>query len=194
MIAHPIQMMSESYRKAAITRMMVPERFQRLSDPGYRTSVYLDLQQHAVELIGPSGPDFVFLHLPVPHPPGFYNRKTQQFDVSGDRSYIDNLALADKTLGQLLAILRQSPRWKDTSVVVCGDHSWRVTMWSGLRFWTQEDEAASHGGVFDPRPLLMIHLAGQTTPATVNEPFPLLGVHDILDDLVTGKQPTLRAH
>jgi hypothetical protein len=188
--AHPVRMMSKSYRKTIITEIMVPETFEKLSNPNYRVLVFRDLRQHAMELLQPSGPDFVFVHLPVPHPPGFYNRKTQQFDISGDRSYIDNLALADKTLGQLLAILRRSPRWNDTSIVMCGDHSWRTFMWPGLRYWTPEDEAASHGGVFDSRPLLMVHLAGQTTPATMNEPFPLLRVHDILNDLVTGKQPT----
>jgi hypothetical protein len=98
--------------------------------------------------------------------------------------------LTDRTLAELLAILQKSPRWKDTSVVICGDHSWRTFLWGGTKYWTPEDEAASHGRVFDPRPLLMVHLAGQTMPATVNEPFPLLRVHDILNDLVTGKQAT----
>lgn len=186
--SHPLQMLSRSYRSGIVKRLLEPEGDRN------RAREYLDLMRHADRMLGPSGPDFVFLHLPVPHPVGFYNRETQQFDISGDRSYIDNLALADQALGQLLAILRQSPRWKNTSVVVCGDHSWRVYSWRRLQFWTPEDEAASHGGVFDPRPLLMVHLAGQTTPATVSGPFPLLKLHDILDDLVTGKQPVFPSH
>ena len=191
---HPTQTLSKNYRAHLVIDLMAPAIGERMFNPNDRIRIYKDLMAHALRLLGPSGPDLVFVHLPLPHPPGFYNRKTQQFDISGDRSYIDNLALADKALGQLLAILRQSPRWRDTNVVVCGDHSWRVYMWSGFRYWTPEDEAASHGGVFDPRPLLMVHLAGQTTPATVNEPFPLLKVHDILDDLVTGKKPVFPSH
>jgi hypothetical protein len=192
--AHPWKALSKSYRARVIVDLLEPIALEKMSNLDYRARIYEDLLAHAVRLLEPSGPDFVFVHLPLPHPPGFYNRKTQQFETFGQHSYIDNLALTDKTLGQLLAILRQSPRWKNTSVVVCGDHSWRVYMWAGGTLWTPEDEAASHGGAFDPRPLLMVHLAGQTTSATVSEPFPLLKVHDILDDLVAGKHPNFPSH
>jgi hypothetical protein len=190
-LGHPRQMLSKRYRADYIEELMMPVPEQYIDK---RIRNYHDLMQHGIQMLEPSGPDFVFLHLPLPHPPGFYNRKTQQFDASGKRSYIDNVALTDRTLGELLEILRKSPRWKDTSVVICGDHSWRVYTWRGTQDWTPEDEAASHGGVFDPRPLLMVHLTGQTTPATVNEPFPLLRLHNILNDLVTGKQPTFPVH
>jgi Sulfatase len=193
-LGHPARAFSRRYRAEAITDVMLPAYVLKMLQPGNRIRVYTDLMRHAVAMLGPSGPDFVFLHLPLPHAPAFYNRKTQRFDTSGGRSYIDNLSLVDKTLGQILETLKQSPRWNNTSVVVCGDHSWRVYIGRGGKWWTPEDEAASHGGVFDPRPFLMVHLAGQTTSATVSEPYPLLKVHDILDDLVQGKQPTFRAH
>lgn len=192
--AHPRKALSRSYRERVIVDLLQPTALEKMSNLDYRARIYGDLLAHATHLLGTSGPDLVFVHLPLPHPPGFYNRKTQQLDVFGQHSYIDNLALADRTLGELLAILQQSPRWKNTSVIVCGDHSWRVYMWKDAPFWTAEDEAASHGGVFDPRPFLMVHLAGQTTPATVSGPFPLLKVHDILDDLVSGKQPVFPSH
>lgn len=157
---------------------------------GYRVQAYQKLMLHAGRMLQPSGPDFVFLHLPLPHPPGIYDRRTRRFNTSGKRSYVDNLALADRTLGQLLAILQQSPDWKNTSVVICGDHSWRVGTWVHSRYWTAEDEAASRGRVFDQRPLIMVHLAGQTTPATMDSKFPLIQLHNVLDDLVQGKQPS----
>jgi hypothetical protein len=155
-----------------------------------RVHTFRDLLQHSDQALKQPNLDFLLIHLPLPHPPGFYNRKTQQFDDSGSRSYIDNLALADKTLGQLMTVLQQSPRWKDTDVIVCGDHSWRTWLWSSTPSWTAEDAAVSHGELFDPRPMLMIHLAGQTTPATVSSPYPLLQVHDVLDDLAEGKKPS----
>jgi len=150
---------------------------------------YKDLLQHSDEALKEPGLDFVFIHLSLPHPPGFYNRETRRFDETGKRSYVDNLALTDRTLGQMLAILRKSPRWKNTTVVLCGDHSWRTWLWSKKPGWTREDQAASHGS-FDPRPALMIHLAGQTAPETVSAPFPLLRVHSILTRLVTGQTPS----
>ncbi len=134
--------------------------------------------------------DFLFIHLPIPHPPGIYNREARQFDASGNRSYIDNLALADTTLGQLMAILQRSPRWNKTDVIVCGDHSWRTWHWSPKPTWTAEDAAASHGSIYDARPMLMIHLAGQTTSAAVSAPYSLLGLHAVLNALADGKNPS----
>ena len=159
-----------------------------------RIDTYEDLLHHSNEALENPNLDIIFLHLPLPHPPGFYNRETHQFDPSGNRSYIDNLALADQTLGQFLSFLQQSPRWKDTSVIVCGDHSWRPWFWSPTPSWTMEDRLASHDGSYDARPVLMVHLAGQTTPATVTAPYPLLQVHDILDDLIEGKKPPFPYH
>ena len=155
---------------------------------------YLNLDRRAQIMAGDDRFDFIFLHLPLPHPPGFYSRRTGQFDTSGRASYLDNLALADKTLGELLAILRASPRWSTTSVVLCGDHSWRTYLWRKSAEWTPEDNAASHGGIFDPRPMLMVHRAGQTAPETIDHPVPLLEVHALLDELLqppSGK-PNLR--
>ena len=43
---------------------------------------------------------FVFIHLPVPHPPGIYDRKTGTLRDGG--TYIDNLALADRVVGELM--------------------------------------------------------------------------------------------
>jgi hypothetical protein len=152
-----------------------------------------DLMRRSEQILQQPNLDVIFIHLPIPHPPGLYDRRTDQFDDSGQRSYVDNLALADKVLGQMLATLEQSPRWKNTSVVVCGDHSWRTWLWSPMPSWTAEDEAASYGRTFDPRPALLVHLAGQSTPETVAAPFPLLRVHTILDDLIAGKQPAFNA-
>jgi len=148
---------------------------------------YRSLSGQAQDMVNQEQMDFIFLHLPLPHPPGFYNRRAGQFEADGRTSYLDNLALADKTLGELLSILRASPRWSGTSIVLCGDHSWRTFKWEKQRYWTSEDEAASHGGAFDPRPMLMVHQAGQTASATVDHPVSLMKVHDILDRLIVGQ-------
>jgi hypothetical protein len=38
--------------------------------------------------------------------------------------------------------------------------------------------------------MLMVHMAGQTMPATVTAPYPLLRVHGILNDFIEGKKPS----
>jgi hypothetical protein len=56
-------------------------------------------------------------------------------------------------------------------------------MWSGVPGWTAEDQKASHGR-FDPRPVLMVRLPGQSTPQTINQPFPALKEHDMIENFV----------
>ncbi len=175
------------------------ERYAIVLDPRlrerlleYQAAVYEDLDGRAKQALENNQLDFVFLHVPLPHPPGIYNRKTGQFDASGDASYIDNLALSDKTLGEYLAALHASSRWPETSIVVCGDHSWRTYLWEASGHWTAEERAASHGGVFDPRPMLMVHRAGQSSAAVIDHPVSLLKVHEIIGSLLRSQQPELQ--
>ncbi len=163
-----------------------PAREERSLD--YQVRTYQSLMTRADGALAQNRLDFIFIHLPLPHPAGFYDRETGRFDTSGTRSYIDNLALTDKALGQLLSDLEQSPRWQDTSVLVCGDHSWRTFVWRLGRHWTTEDQVASRGGIYDPRPFLLVHVASQTKPTIVTQPFALISVHGILDSLILGQK------
>jgi hypothetical protein len=129
---------------------------------------------------------FVFIHLPVPHPPGAYDRN----HLGTNGSYIDNLALADKTLAELLATLAGTTTGEKATVIVCSDHSWRVPMWRATTAWTAEDEAASHGR-FDPRPVLMIHFPGQQTEQDVAKPYDEIRIHEIIETMLQGQQPKL---
>lgn len=142
---------------------------------------YDDLMRWSHELIDDEQVGFVFLHLPLPHPGGFYNRKTGRLGVSG--SYVDNLALSDQSLGQLMEWVAQTRLASQTTVIVCSDHSWRVPMWRLEPGWTPEDERAS-GGRFDPRPVLMVHFPGETIPGAVAKPFPAIWEHDLIEDML----------
>lgn len=135
----------------------------------------------AQSLIGNEDIDFVFVHLTVPHPPGIYHRTTGQISPGG--SYIDNMALSDKTLATLNAALEGTRSAQMTTLIVSSDHSWRVPLWRNAIGWTPEDEKASQGK-FDPRPVLMVHLPGQDTPIVIGQPFPALKEHDLIDALL----------
>jgi hypothetical protein len=71
-------------------------------------------------------------------------------------------------------------------VIVEGDHSWRIDLWDWLPAWTDEDDAASRNG-FDPRPAVIIHQAGQTTPQVNNAPWSLLNVHGVVEQVLHGQ-------
>jgi hypothetical protein len=157
-------------------------------DVRQRLKTHLDLKAHAQTLIETDQADFVFIHLGVPHSPNIWSRIRDAYTSTCDSSYLDNLALADRILGEVLADLQASPRWKDTTLLVQGDHSWRTEIWDGLPAWTDEDDEASRG-TFDPRPAVILHQAGQTHPATVAQPWSILQIHEVLDQILRN-QPT----
>jgi Sulfatase len=128
--------------------------------------------------------DFLFLHMPMPHPYGFYDRKTRSI-ATHHTSYIDNLALADAYLAHLRQILEQQHQWDGTTLVVMGDHSWRTSLlWASSEGWTAEDNAASRGGRFDDRPAVIVKLPNQQTPARIDQPWNAVETRAMMDVLL----------
>jgi hypothetical protein len=135
-----------------------------------------DVSQHALQTLASSQADIIYLHIPAPHPPAFWDRRTGKYAVGG--SYLDGLDYSDHLLGQILDLLEAQPRWSATTLILQGDHSWRTAMWRPLPGWSAEDERASSGGQWDPRPLVAIHQPGQQNEETVSTPTSLMFVHD----------------
>ncbi|MGD0796246.1 MAG: sulfatase-like hydrolase/transferase [Acidobacteriaceae bacterium] len=179
--------------RQVIREMRSPARADRdlcTFDVRHRYQTHIDLQQHALELLHTDQADFIFLHFSVPHSPNIWSRIHDDYTQFCDSSYLDNLALTDRVLGNLLSVLEASPRWDQTTLIVEGDHSWRIDEWNWLPAWTQEDDAASRG-VFDPRPALIVHQAGQSQPQTVSAPWPLIQIHSVVEQILHGQPPTL---
>ena len=137
-----------------------------------------DMSQHALAALANSQADIIYLHMPVPHPPAFWDRRSHDYGVGG--SYLDSLDYSDRFLGQILDVLEAEPRWSQTTLILQGDHSWRTGIWRTTPGWSAEDERVSNGGRWDPRPLLLIHGAGQNSAATVASPTSLMFVHDFV--------------
>ena len=127
----------------------------------------------------------MFIHLPVPHPPGIYDRRSGHQRATG--TYIDDLALAAMSLEQLMATLETTASAAKTTVIVCS----RPLLAGGLvaantAMESEEEETASHGR-FDPRPVLMIHFPGQTTEHDITRPFDEIRIHDIIARMLRGQ-------
>lgn len=151
---------------------------------------YRELFAEGDALLNDSSEDFIFLHMPVPHPGGIYNRRQHDFATSAGSSYIDNLALADQYLTHVRTLLEQRGNWDSSTVIVMGDHSWRTTIsWSQSPYWTAEDAAASVGG-FDDRPAYIVKLPYQHEPARINEPFEAWRTRAMLNEVLSGRLHT----
>lgn len=150
-----------------------------------QAEVFASMMSSAQRLVADESIDFAFVHLYLPHPPGFYDRRTGRVAMGG--SYIDNLALADRSLGELLQTLGETRDAEQTTLIVSSDHSWRVGIWRDGFGWTKEDELASGHGHFDPRPVLIVRFPGETAPADVERPVPLLAMHAMIDGMLAGQ-------
>ena len=148
---------------------------------------YRNVMTHAYTLIENDQVGFLYVHLPIPHPPGIYDRQRHILRPGGN--YLDNMVLADDTLGTLLQQIDTSPSASRTTVIVSSDHSWRVPLWKSDESWTAEEGRASRGR-FDERPVLLIHFPGQTSGHDVASAQPELLEHDIISDMLLGKMNT----
>ncbi len=148
---------------------------------------YESLLEQAKSLIADENIRLAFIHLPVPHPPGIFADPGPQ--TNGSEDYLGNLVLADQALAQLRAAIAKTSAVSDTILIVSSDHSWRVPIWRGAAGWTAREERAT-GGVFDQRPVLMVHFPRQDKPEQVDHPQSEMIVHDLLLDLIAGKVRT----
>ena len=145
------------------------------------------------DLLRSGTPGLVLLHMPIPHPWGFYDRRTGTFP-DHRTSYLDNLALADAYIGRIRAELEAQGLWDSTDVLVTGDHSWRTSaVWSTSAHWTAEEQAASHHGGFDDRPAVVLKLHGQTTGARIDVRFDTVRTRALIDMLLADRLSTTEA-
>jgi hypothetical protein len=175
-------------RQAGLELVAPGRAAQELCDDDVRQryKTHIDLEQHALKMLNDDQADFVFLHLPVPHSPSVWLRADAAYTQHCGGSYEDGLALADRELGLMMSSLRSSPRWPETTVIVEGDHSWRSYLWKVEPAWTAEDRAASRRG-FDPRPAVIVHLAGQNVAQLDTGAWSLLNVHELVETVLRGE-------
>jgi hypothetical protein len=91
------------------------------------------MQSDVLATIRNQDPSFMFLHYPVPHSPNIYNRKSGAygFNRNSSEGYLDNMALADRCLGELRAEMERKGNWDGSLVVISSDHHWRANTYDG---------------------------------------------------------------
>jgi uncharacterized membrane protein YhaH (DUF805 family) len=136
-----------------------PEELERSED----IDDYRRLMPAVLRDVADPSLDTVFLHLPVPHPVGIYDRATGQLTVDRHNGYLDNLVLTDRTFGDIRKAMEQAGVWDSTTVIVSADHWWRSDFWRTHSGWTHRDDAAAE--VIDHRIPFIVKFAGQTTGA-----------------------------
>jgi hypothetical protein len=157
---------------------------------GAHVDDYRDLRGAGDRLLSDPSLTFTFLHVPIPHPDGIYDRGENRL-TRKPTTYIDNLALADRYLSHVRKVLEKTGQWDSSTILLMGDHGWRTTLiWEKSPEWTEEEERASLGGTFDHRPAYIVKLAGQTAGARIDRPFDAVRTRSLVDELLAGRVRT----
>jgi len=124
------------------------------------------------------------LHMPVPHPPYFYNAATGQNDRGGapltgivqqtQQGYIDALALTDKVVGQLRHSMEQAGVWDSTTVVLSADHPFR-------------HHTALDGHPVGRRVPYLVKMAGPQKQLSYSAPFSALLTRKLILTILSGE-------
>ena len=130
--------------------------------------------EHAKVVVKNRDFGLVFLHLPIPHHPFIYDRFKNAMSSRPDRNYEDNLALTDRTLGELRREMEGAGLWEDTTVIVTSDHWWRTPI----------------DGKIDKRIPFIIKLARQNAGMTYEAKFNTVLTSRIVTALLKGEVTT----
>jgi hypothetical protein len=139
---------------------------------------YRALQAAALALAPDRSLGFVLIHLPVPHAPPIYDRRTAHFSltVSGESGYLDSLALVDRSLGELRRSMEANGSWTATTVILFADHG-RRSLADGV-------------SVAHPEVPFFLKLAGSYPGQIYARPFNAVLVHDLTLELLAGRLAT----
>jgi hypothetical protein len=153
---------------------------------------YLSIREKALAAVRRSDFGFALIHLPVPHPLGIYDRRTGTYSTRDDSNYIDNLELADRTLGEIRRAMEESGTWETTHVLVTSDHPLRPRIWNHRPTWSSEMAQATRGKSFRFVPFLL-SLGGQKGfKAEFSTSFSTLLMHDLTLELLAGRFQNLQ--
>ena len=86
---------------------------------------FREVHRQALEQAGKPDLGLVLVHYPVPHPYGIYDRRTGTFSTAAGYTYVDNLVLADRIIGELRREVERAGLWDRTTWIVSSDHALR---------------------------------------------------------------------
>lgn len=150
----------------------------RLFESQYETQRMLDHQEEFVRVLREAKTlltrdlDLTLLHFPVPHHPWIYDANQGTFSNLLGSDYEDNLALADRTFGEVRAALEGASQWDNAIVLVTSDHWWRT--------------AETVNGKRDHRIPFMLKLPGQKVGLEYAKPFNTIVTRELLLQLLRG--------
>ena len=147
---------------------------------------FQNLRSAALEYVADPRLDFVFVHLPIPHPVGIFDRETGDYSLDESANYVDNLLLTDRTVGEIRDSIRAAGMESETVLVVGSDHPVRES-WRAFPFWSEEMDQLVRSRGAEKIPLFVY--VPESAPPAYGEPLGALVVYDLLRLLLEGGSP-----
>lgn len=98
----------------------------------------------------------VFLHLPLPHPPGIYDSTLKRVDTRRPHSYLESLDQMDRLLTTIRDTMEATGASRNTVLIVSSDHTLRTAGWRNREGWYEPDNAIP----VDDRVPFVVHFPG----------------------------------
>jgi hypothetical protein len=120
----------------------------------------------------------IVIHLPIPHAPHAYSRRTGAFDLKNSpiAGYADSLALLDRTVQILRGSMESSGEWDRTTILFTSDHHYRGSQ----AFYGKDDVRIPY----------MLKMASQHDGAEYMQPFNTVLTHDLVLAILKGQIAT----
>jgi len=149
--------------------------FGRSLTANQQTGVYQAMMREASRIVVDRDLGLILVHLPIPHAPHAYDRKTGTFTLGNSpiAGYIDSLALLDRSVGELRRAMENAGVWDSTTVLFTSDHGYR------------DSEALD--GKTDSRIPYILKLASQKDGVKYTQEFNTVLTADLLLDVLRGE-------
>lgn len=144
-----------------------------------------NMRDSVLRVISNPAIDFVFFHVPLPHPPALSTTLGPESAPLAQPGYARDLQTADRLVGQIRTVLERSGRWHSSAVVVTSDHTVRE-WWSDNPFASPSLLQAARARTDDTVPFL-IKTPYQTQPVRYAKPFSAILAHGLVQRLLTGE-------
>jgi hypothetical protein len=177
-----------AWRVLPLTKKEEDVRQRHISD-------YLSILEKAKKVATDTSLSMILVHWPIPHAPYIYDHSKASLSSTAQSSYLDNIELVDRTLGELRRTMESAGVWDSTTVLLTADHGWRTEMWRNSTamdrslFWTKGDVATARGlsGKTNRRIPFILKLAGQKEGVTYDQSFNTIITHDLFLALLGGE-------
>jgi hypothetical protein len=163
------------------------KREQRQQERRERVVSYRRMLEDAKRVANDRSVGLAYIHWPVPHPPGIYDRRADALEAAKESSYLDNLRLVDRTLGELRRSMEAAGTWDDTTVLLTSDHWWRARLWREEGALTPEDEPYADVVPVDHHVPFLLKTAGQKSTVAYDHTFNTVLTRDLFLAILRGE-------